>query len=233
MKEVQLGTLPVSRLGLGTMGMSHAYTHTGSDDAESVRTIQRALDLGVTLIDTAEVYGPFVNEELVGRAIAGRRDQVVLATKFGMMTHRGGSPRHGIDSNPDNIAAAIDGSLKRLGTDYIDLCYQHRVDPATPIEDVIGTLTEFIAAGKVRYIGLSEASVATIRRAHAVHPRPPTSPATCGSSMRWRRSRARPGRRRRRWRWRGCSAAATTSCRSRGRSGCPGSRRTSPPRTSR
>jgi aryl-alcohol dehydrogenase-like predicted oxidoreductase len=139
MKEVQLGTLPVSRLGLGTMGMSHAY-------------------------------GPFVNEELVGRAIAGRRDQVVLATKFGLMTHRDGSPRHGIDSNPDNIAAAIDGSLKRLGTDYIDLYYQHRVDPATPIEDVIGTLTEFIAAGKVRYIGLSEASVATIRRAHAVHP---------------------------------------------------------------
>jgi aryl-alcohol dehydrogenase-like predicted oxidoreductase len=170
MKEVQLGTLPVSRLGLGTMGMSHAYTHAPSDDAESVRTIQRALDLGVTLIDTAEVYGPFVNEELVGQAIAGRRDQVVLATKFGMITHRDGSPHHGIDSNPDNIAAAIDGSLKRLGTDYIDLYYQHRVDPATPIEDVIGTLTKFIAAGKIRHIGMSEASVATIRRAHAVHP---------------------------------------------------------------
>jgi aryl-alcohol dehydrogenase-like predicted oxidoreductase len=170
MKDVLLGTLPVSRLGLGTMGMSHAYAEVGRDDAESVRTIRRALDLGVTLIDTAEVYGPFVNEELVGRAIAGRRDQVVLATKFGLMTHRDGSPHHGIDSNPDNIAAAIDGSLKRLGTDYIDLYYQHRVDPATPIEDVIGTLTEFISAGKIRYIGLSEASVATIRRAHAVHP---------------------------------------------------------------
>ena len=170
MKDVLLGTLPVSRLGLGTMGMSHAYAEVGRDDAESVRTIRRALDLGVTLIDTAEVYGPFVNEELVGRAIAGRRDQVVLATKFGLMTHRDGSPHHGIDSNPDNIAVAVDGSLKRLGTDYIDLYYQHRVDPATPIEDVIGTLTEFIAAGKIRYIGLSEASVATIRRAHAVHP---------------------------------------------------------------
>jgi len=170
MKKVLLGTLPVSRLGLGTMGMSHAYAEADRDDAESVRTIRRALDMGVTLIDTAEVYGPFENEELVGRAIAGGRDEVVLATKFGLMTHRDGSPRHGIDSNPDNIRTAIDGSLKRLGTDYIDLYYQHRVDPATPIEDVIGTLTEFIAAGKVRYIGLSEASVATIRRAHAVHP---------------------------------------------------------------
>jgi aryl-alcohol dehydrogenase-like predicted oxidoreductase len=237
------------------MGMSYAYTHVDSDDAESVRTIRRALDLGVTLIDTAEVYGPFVNEELVGRAIAGRRDQVVLATKFGLMTHRGGSPHHGIDSNPDNIRTAIDGSLKRLGTDYIDLYYQHRVDPATPIEDVIGTLTEFISAGKVRYIGLSEASVATIRRAHAVHPitaleteyslwtRDPEAeilPAVrelgigfvAYSPMRRRPSRARPVRRRRRWRWRGCSAAATTSFRSLGRSGCPGSRRTSPPRTS-
>src|ERR1700728_2050517 len=149
MKDVLLGTLPVSRLGLGTMGMSHAYAEVGRDDAESVRTIRRALDLGLTLIDTGEVYGPFVNEELVGRAIAGRRDQVVLATKFGLMTHRDGRPHHSIDSNPDNIAVAVDGSLKRLGTDYIDLYYQHRVDPATPIEDVIGTLTEFIAAGKI------------------------------------------------------------------------------------
>ena len=170
MKKVVLGSLEVSRLGLGTMGMSAFYTGAGSDDAESIRTIQRALDLGVTLIDTAELYGPFTNEELVARAIAGRRDQVVLATKFGWVTHRDGPPHRKLDSHPENIRMALDGSLKRLGTDHIDLYYQHRVDPAVPIEDVVGQLAEFVSAGKIRHIGLSEASPATIRRAHAVHP---------------------------------------------------------------
>jgi aryl-alcohol dehydrogenase-like predicted oxidoreductase len=170
MKKVVLGSLEVSRLGLGTMGMSAFYTGAGSDDAESIRTIQRALELGVTLIDTAEAYGPFTNEELVARAIAGRRDQVVLATKFGLFTHRDGEPYRKIDSDLGNIRTAIDGSLKRLGTDHIDLYYQHRVDPAVPIEDVVGLLSEFVSAGKIRHIGLSEASPATIRRAHAVHP---------------------------------------------------------------
>jgi aryl-alcohol dehydrogenase-like predicted oxidoreductase len=170
MENAFLGSLEVSRLGLGTMGMSAFYSGAGSDDAESVRTIQRAIDLGVTLIDTAEAYGPFTNEELVGRAIAGRRDEVTLATKFGLFTHRDGEPYRKIDSDLGNIRTAIDGSLKRLGTDHIDLYYQHRVDPAVPIEDVVGLLSEFITAGKIRHIGLSEASPATVRRAHAVHP---------------------------------------------------------------
>ena len=167
MKHVKLGTLDVGRIGLGAMGMSAAYTGAGSDDAESIRTIHRAIDLGVTLIDTAEVYGPYTNEELVGRAVKGRREQVVLATKFGFMSHTG---RPQVDSSPANIRIAIEGSLQRLGTDYIDLYYQHRVDPATPIEDVIGTLAELVREGKIRHIGLSEAWVDTIRRAHAVHP---------------------------------------------------------------
>jgi aryl-alcohol dehydrogenase-like predicted oxidoreductase len=167
MRHVKLGTLDVGRIGLGAMGMSAAYTGAGADDAESIRAIHRALDLGVTLIDTAEVYGPYANEELVGRAIKGRRDQVVLATKFGFMSHTG---RPGPDSSPASIRTALEGSLRRLGTDRIDLYYQHRVDPQTPIEDVVGTLAEFVAQGKVRHIGLSEAWVGTIRRAHAVHP---------------------------------------------------------------
>jgi aryl-alcohol dehydrogenase-like predicted oxidoreductase len=167
MKYIQLGTLEVSRIGLGAMGMSAAYTGAGKDEAESIRTIHRALDLGVTLIDTAEVYGPHTNEELVGRAIKGRRDQVVLATKFGFLSNTG---RSGPDSSPANIRIAIEGSLKRLGTDYIDLYYQHRVDPQTPIEETVGILVELIAEGKVRHIGLSEAWIGTIRRAHAVHP---------------------------------------------------------------
>ncbi len=167
MKHVKLGTLDVGRIGLGAMGMSAAYTGAGRDDAESIRTIHRALDLGVTLIDTAEVYGPHTNEELVGRAIKGRRGQVVLATKFGFMSNTG---RPSVDSSPANIRIAVEGSLRRLGTDHIDLYYQHRVDPETPIEDTIGTLAELVAAGKVRHIGLSEAWVTTIRRAHAVHP---------------------------------------------------------------
>jgi aryl-alcohol dehydrogenase-like predicted oxidoreductase len=169
MKHVSLGGLDVSRLGLGTMGMSAFYTGANADDAESIRTIQRALDLGITLIDTAEAYGPYLNEELVGRAIAGRRDQVVLATKFGLISRRDGE-RRGLDSRPENVRTAAEGSLRRLGTDHIDLYYQHRVDPGTPIEDTVGAMAELVQAGKVGHIGLSEAAPATIRRAHAVHP---------------------------------------------------------------
>ncbi|WP_458318032.1 aldo/keto reductase [Mycolicibacterium brisbanense] len=167
MKHAKLGDLDVARIGLGTMGMSFAYGSAGRDDDESIRTIHRAIDLGVTLIDTAEVYGPYVNEELVGRALAGHRDKVVLATKFGMISHTG---RDGLDSSPASIRTAVEGSLSRLGTDRIDLYYQHRLDPGTPIEDTIGTLAELITEGKIRHIGLSEVGVAAIRRAHAVHP---------------------------------------------------------------
>jgi aryl-alcohol dehydrogenase-like predicted oxidoreductase len=171
MKHTTLGDLEVSRIGLGTMGMSSYYTGAGSDDAESVRTIQRAVDLGVTLIDTAEVYGPYVNEELVGRALTGRRDEIVLATKFGLISHADANGGVGVlDSSPANIRSAVEGSLKRLGADHIDLYYQHRVDPDTPIEDVAGTVAELVQEGKVRYLGLSEAGPDTIRRAHAVHP---------------------------------------------------------------
>src|SRR6202790_5137552 len=169
MKHIKLGDLDVSRIGLGAMGMSTAYAGAGTDDDESVRTIHRAIELGVTLIDTAEIYGPFSNEELVGRALKGRRDQVVLATKFGLVSHGGKGPWH-IDSSPANIRAAVEGSLKRLGTDHVDLYYQHRVDPNTPIEDTIGALAELVAEGKIRHIGLSEAGGARSRRAHAVHP---------------------------------------------------------------
>jgi aryl-alcohol dehydrogenase-like predicted oxidoreductase len=169
MKHVSLGGLDVSRLGLGTMGMSAFYTGANADDAESIRTIQRALDLGITLIDTAEAYGPYRNEELVGQAIAGRRDQVVLATKFGLISRRDGEQR-GLDSRPENIRIAAEGSLRRLSTDHIDLYYQHRVDPDTPIEDTVAAMAELVREGKVNHIGLSEASPATIRRAHAVYP---------------------------------------------------------------
>ncbi|MCV7419575.1 aldo/keto reductase [Mycobacterium yunnanensis] len=169
MKHIKLGNLDVARIGLGAMGMSAAYTGAGTDDAESIRTISRALDLGVTLVDTAEIYGPYVNEELVGRAIKGRRDDVVLATKFGMVSHLGGGPGH-LDSSPANIRTAVEGSLRRLDTDRIDLYYQHRVDPATPIEDTVGALADLVSEGKIRHIGLSEAGVDNIRRAHAVHP---------------------------------------------------------------
>jgi aryl-alcohol dehydrogenase-like predicted oxidoreductase len=167
MKHARLADLEVGRLGLGAMGMSVAYAGAGSDDAESIRTIHRALDLGVTLIDTAEVYGPYVNEELVARALRGRRDQAVLATKFGLISHTG---RDGLDSSPDSIRVAVDGSLQRLQTDHIDLYYQHRLDRDTPIEDTVGALAELVAAGKIRHIGLSEVGVQNIRRAHAVHP---------------------------------------------------------------
>jgi aryl-alcohol dehydrogenase-like predicted oxidoreductase len=167
MKTTSLGGLKVSRIGLGAMGMSAFYTGAGQLDDESIRTIHRALGLGVTHIDTAEGYGPFINEELVGRAVRGRRDEVVLATKFGLISHTGGPAP---DSTPANIRLAVEGSLKRLGTDYIDLFYQHRVDPGTPIEETVGALAELVAEGKIRHIGLSEAGPATIRRAHAVHP---------------------------------------------------------------
>ena len=169
MKNAKLGDLTVARIGLGAMGMSHGYTGAGTDDDESIRTIHRAIDLGVNFIDTAEIYGPYVNEELVGRALKGRRDQVVLATKFGLVSHAGEGSWN-LDSSPANIRTAVEGSLERLGTDRIDLYYQHRVDPNTPIEDTIGAVAELIADGKVRRIGLSEAWVSTIRRAHAVHP---------------------------------------------------------------
>ncbi|MET4644463.1 aryl-alcohol dehydrogenase-like predicted oxidoreductase [Streptomyces atratus] len=172
MKHISLGGLDVSRIGLGAMTMAGTYTTGGGlDDAESIRTIHRALDLGVTHIDTAEGYGPFHSEELVGKAIKGRRDDVVIATKFGLVSYANGSPDLGvIDSSPRNVKAAVEGSLKRLGTDHIDLFYQHRVDPNTPIEETVGALAELVAEGKIRHIGLSEAGPATIRRAHAVHP---------------------------------------------------------------
>ncbi|MBV6698892.1 aldo/keto reductase [Kitasatospora aureofaciens] len=169
MQRISLGTLEVSCIGLGAMSMSDYYTGAGSDDHESVRAIRCALDLGVNFLDTAEIYGPFTNEELVGRAIAGRRDEVVLATKFGLVAHGGAGPNT-LDSSPANIRTAVEGSLKRLGTDRIDLYYQHRVDPGTPIEETVGTLAELVREGKVRHIGLSEAGPETIRRAHAVHP---------------------------------------------------------------
>nr|WP_132123003.1 aldo/keto reductase [Actinocrispum wychmicini] len=169
MEHTSLGGLDVSRIGLGAMSMSAFYTGAGSDDDEAIRTIHRAFDLGVTFVDTAEIYGPFTNEELVGRAIAGRRDDVVLATKFGLLSHPNVAERN-IDSSPANIRTALEGSLKRLGTDYVDLYYQHRVDPNTPIEDTVGALADLVREGKIRHIGLSEAGAETIRRAHAVHP---------------------------------------------------------------
>jgi aryl-alcohol dehydrogenase-like predicted oxidoreductase len=169
MRHVLFGKLEVSRLGLGTMGMSAYYTGAGTDDSESVRTIQRAIDLGIDFIDTAEVYGPYTNEQLVGRALAGRRDQVVLATKFGLISHRHGDALM-VDGHPENIRAAIEGSLKRLGTDHVDLYYQHRIDPSITIEETVGALSDLVREGKVKHIGLSEAAPETIRRANAVHP---------------------------------------------------------------
>jgi aryl-alcohol dehydrogenase-like predicted oxidoreductase len=169
MEQVSLAGLAVSRIGLGCMGMSAFYTGAGTDEAEAIRTVHRALDIGVDFLDTAEIYGPFTNEELVGRAIAGRRDEVVLATKFGFVSHpAGGKQRY--DSSPENVRMAVEGSLKRLGTDHIDLYYQHRVDPNTPIEETVGALAGLVAEGKVLHIGLSEAGPETIRRAHAEHP---------------------------------------------------------------
>ncbi|HEY1639788.1 MAG TPA: aldo/keto reductase [Streptosporangiaceae bacterium] len=150
------------------MGMSEFYGPL--DDAESVATIHRALELGVTLLDTADAYGPGTNEELVGRAIAGRRDQVVLATKFGLVRDPANPAARGVSGRPEYVRQACEASLRRLGTDHLDLYYQHRVDPATPVEETVGAMAELVSAGKIRFIGLSEASPATIRRAHAVHP---------------------------------------------------------------
>jgi aryl-alcohol dehydrogenase-like predicted oxidoreductase len=169
LEKRKLGTqgLEVSALGLGCMGMSASYgTPEERDEREAIATIHRAIELGCTFLDTAEVYGPYTNEELLGRALEGRRDQVVLATKFGFRIENG----PGLDSRPEHIRQVVEESLRRLQTDHIDLLYQHRVDPAVPIEEVAGTVGELIKAGKVRFFGLSEAGVANIRRAHAVHP---------------------------------------------------------------
>ena len=162
--------LTVSAIGLGCMPMAGVGTamYGRADDAESIATLHRAFDLGVTFLDTAEVYGPYHNEELVGRAIAGRRDGLVIATKFGFRIDDGAIA--GVDSSPANVRRACDASLTRLGIDTIDLYYQHRVDPRVPIEETVGALAELVTAGKVRHIGLSEAAAETIRRAHAVHP---------------------------------------------------------------
>jgi aryl-alcohol dehydrogenase-like predicted oxidoreductase len=169
MQSVSLGSqgLTVSRQGLGCMGMSEFYGP--SDDAASIATIHRALELGVRLLDTADMYGPFTNEELVGRAIAGRRDEVVLATKFGNVRGEDGAYL-GVRGDAAYVREACEASLRRLGVDHIDLYYQHRVDPNTPIEETVGAMAELVEQGKVRYLGLSEAASKTIRRAHAVHP---------------------------------------------------------------
>jgi aryl-alcohol dehydrogenase-like predicted oxidoreductase len=166
--QLSLGGPLIGSLGLGCMRMSDRGTAPQSDESEAIRTIHRALELGVTLIDTANVYGDGHNEELVGRAIADRRERVFLATKFGIA--RTATSRHGVDGSPANARAAIDASLKRLKVDTIDLYYLHRVDPKVPIEETVGTMAEFVRAGKVRHLGLSEASPQTIRRAYRVHP---------------------------------------------------------------
>jgi len=158
----------VGAIGLGCMGMSEFYGR--ADEGEAIATIHRALDLGVTLVDTADMYGPYTNEELVGRAIAGRREEVVLATKFGIVRDADDPSRRGVEGRPEYVRKSIEGSLGRLGVDHVDLYYQHRVDPDTPIEDTVGAMAELVRDGKVRYLGLSEAAPDTLRRAHAIHP---------------------------------------------------------------
>ncbi len=170
MKNRKLGTqgLVVPPLGLGCMGMSDFYT--GWDEQESIATIHRALELGVTFLDTADMYGPFTNEELVGRAIAGRRDRVILATKFGFVRSATDPLARSVNGRPEYVRAACEASLRRLNVDVIDLYYQHRVDPETPIEDTVGAMAQLVREGKVRFLGLSEAGINSLRRAHAVHP---------------------------------------------------------------
>ena len=171
MQKRKLGksNLEVSAIGLGCMGMSFAYgTPEERDDRESIATIHRAIELGVTFFDTAEAYGPYTNEALLARALDGQRDRIVIATKFGFKFENGAIA--GMDSRPQHIHEAVEGSLRRLATDRIDLLYQHRVDPAVPIEDVVGVMSDLVSEGKVRFLGLSEAGEQTIRRAHAVHP---------------------------------------------------------------
>lgn len=168
LKKRKLGKqgLEVSELGLGCMGMSQSYGTP--NDPESIATIHRALELGIDFFDTAEMYGPFTNEALLGKALKGKRNQAIIATKFGF--HLNNGKVEGVDSKPSHIREVVEASLERLGTDYIDLLYQHRVDPEVPIEDVVGTMSELVKEGKVRYIGLSEAGIETIKRAHKVHP---------------------------------------------------------------